>query len=380
VKIALPILGFGRAGGYRVISKLATSWTQLGHDVEILVNHSSDQPYFPTEAKIRWLDDWGQEVPSSAFANLQKRRGFRQVFHRLCSLWLGLSRYARNADIILANHSLTAWPVMGAPSGARKFYYVQAYEPEYYARTDCGRKPLLQFVSWLTYFFPLRRIVNSPIYFNFRNLKARVFVPPGIDLDVFHPKRHSNSGILSPIRIGCVGRKEPDKGTRYVLEAFRILRSVGVASELQVAYGNMAGDQAGIEGVHVSIPSNDDELAAFYRSVDVLVAPGLVQHGAPHYPVMEALACGTPVITTGYLPANSDNAWIVPVRDSQAISDAIVDAKRNSALRLRRIQNGLRDIAQYSWQSVALRFLDEFAASVAGRDHEASPKMESGLM
>jgi len=38
----------------------------------------------------------------------------------------------------------------------------------------------------------------------------------------------------------------------------------------------------------VVVPGNDTELADYYRSVDILIAPGTVQHGAPHYPVMEA--------------------------------------------------------------------------------------------
>src|SRR5262249_30182785 len=150
--------------GYRVLSKLASYWAETDHLVEILVNHSSGEPYFPTSARIRWLDDWGRPVKHSAFHQLGSRKGVKHVHYTLRSLWFGLSRIPRDANVILANHSLTAWPVFLANSRAQKFYYIQAYEPEYYSGTAQGRKRILEFAAWLTYFFPLQRIVNSPIY------------------------------------------------------------------------------------------------------------------------------------------------------------------------------------------------------------------------
>jgi hypothetical protein len=33
MKILIPILGFGRTGGYRVLSQLATEWCKQGHAV-----------------------------------------------------------------------------------------------------------------------------------------------------------------------------------------------------------------------------------------------------------------------------------------------------------------------------------------------------------
>ena len=58
-------------------------------------------------------------------------------------------------------------------------------------------------------------------------------------------------------------------------------------------------------------PNCDSELADYYRSIDILIAPSFLQLGAYHYPVIEALACGTAVITAGYLPGNKYNSWIL---------------------------------------------------------------------
>src|SRR5688572_3446129 len=109
--IVIPILGFGRTGGYRVISELASRWTDLGHDVQILVHQASPPPYFPTRSAIRWVDDWGRPAEGSNEERFKKRRGASHVLSNLSALYFALQRCARGVDILLANHSLTAWPV-----------------------------------------------------------------------------------------------------------------------------------------------------------------------------------------------------------------------------------------------------------------------------
>jgi len=44
MRILIPIGGFGRAGGYRVLSELANHWIALGATVDFLVDHRSDPP------------------------------------------------------------------------------------------------------------------------------------------------------------------------------------------------------------------------------------------------------------------------------------------------------------------------------------------------
>jgi glycosyltransferase involved in cell wall biosynthesis len=93
---------------------------------------------------------------------------------------------------------------------------------------------------------------------------------------------------------------------------------------LTVAFGNLPENWRH-DRVEILTPASDTELSNFYREIDVLIAPGIVQLGACHYPVIEAMACGTPVITTGYYPADSTNSWIVPVKDSHAIANSVID-------------------------------------------------------
>ena len=352
MKILIPILGFGRAGGYRVLSELANAWIRGGHDIVFLCPDSSDEPYFPTKARIIWGDRAG--TVSEERRNKAKPSGS----YHLQALFYGLQTIGRQYDVIFANHSLTAWPVALASCGAaKKIYYVQAYEPEYYMSTKTLKSSLLAMVSAFSYHLPLKRIVNSPIYFRYRNLRASDFVPPGIDLSIFKPLEIPRDiEHTETIVIGCIGRREPEKGTIYVLRAFEVLYRSDKRFVLRVAYGNLPVGWKH-ERCEIVVPNNDGELADYYRSLDVLVAPGTVQHGTPHYPVLEGLASGCAVVTTGYMGATPDTAWIVKNRNVESIVSAMSQLVMDSKTRNTKKSHGLMAVRSFSWDSVADRML-----------------------
>jgi glycosyltransferase involved in cell wall biosynthesis len=277
----------------------------------------------------------------------------------LGALTRALRKHCSGYDVILANHSFTALPTRLSGTSACMFYYVQGYEPEYFA-TGSGVVSRLQMgLSLLSYRLGLIQIVNSEVYRVHPLVSDRHVVPPGIDHAVFCPRpRPRRDGEI--FIIGCVGRKEPVKGTRYVIEAFEQLRGRDARYRLRVAFGNLPEGYESRPGVEVVVPQDDEELAGFYRSIDVLVAAGTVQHGAPHYPVMEAMACGVPVVTTGYLPATKDNAWLVPVRDSEGICEAVEEIANHPERVPARVSAALEAVRPYAWGEVATRMLSIF--------------------
>jgi glycosyltransferase involved in cell wall biosynthesis len=349
MRILIPMLGFGRAGGYRVLSELANVWLRAGHDVAFAVPATSEVPYFPTEATIHWLDGKGAQA-SSAIGHGATGVG------NLKALLGGMRRLHHDYDVVLANHSLTTWPVvLGGVPKRKRFYYIQAYEPEYYAME---RKPALWLASRLSYALPFRQIANASIY---RHALVRPIeiVPFGIDLSVFTPRIPSVRQPGDPLVVGCIGRSEPQKGTGYVLEAFQELHAKDPRHRLRIAYGNLPEGWSH-EAAEIVVPRNDVELAAFYRSLDVLVAAGTVQHGAPHYPALEALASGVALVTTGFEPATADNAWLVPNRDSRAIADTLETIAANPAEAAHRTELGLAAVVPFAWSVVADQALDTF--------------------
>lgn len=357
MKILIPIIGFDRTGGYRVLSELANTWIKQGHEVAFLCINSSEDPYFPTIAAIIRVDASGIRT------DVKVQQAKRSRWTQLKSLFLGLNRIGRNYDVILANHSLTAWPVAFASCGAaKKMYYIQAYEPGYYAGTKKLKGYLFALGSALTYHLPLNRIVNAPLYFRYVNLRASVFVPPGVDLSNFKPSMDVRKDLANAksIVIGCIGRSEPEKGTIYVLRAFEELYKNDKRFFLRIAaFGKIPANWKH-GNCELVVPKNDAELADYYRSLDILVAPGTVQHGAPHYPVLEAGACGIPVVTTGYMGATQETAWIVRNKDVETIIEAVNNIVLDKEQRGSKTDKFLNDVRNYGWDSVATKMLKQF--------------------
>ncbi|QEE25645.1 glycosyltransferase family 4 protein [Rhodanobacter glycinis] len=359
-KILIPIIGFGSTGGYRVLSELANHWIGLGHQVDFLVHRSFALPYFPTRAGIRIFDISGKTALGDDNVVESKMRP------RAGSIYLGMFRALNHIgsgyDVVFANHSMTTFPVAFARCGrAKKYYYVQAYEPEFYHSRRGWKGRVLEALSVASYSLPLQQVANAPIYLGYKRVAATDWVPPGIDLSGFYRR------FVAPMHrdgrawtVGTIGRHELAKGTKYVLEAFDKLALVDPDVRLKVAYGNLPSGWSH-ERAEIVVPKNDKDLADYYRSVDVLVAPGIVQHGACHYPVMEAMACGTPVVTTGYLPADSSNAWIVPVHDSAAIVNVLLEIRSLAPLDLEaKLKSAAAAIAPFDWTNVAKEFLRLF--------------------
>lgn len=362
MKILIPIIGFGAAGGYRVLSELANHWWDAGHIVDFLVDSRSPDPYFPTRVGVIRFDSTGRILPAGSKPSEAFFTGSGNAYSIYYGMWRALQHIGHNYDVILANHSLTTFPVSLARTGAaRKFYYVQAYEPEYYALNKGIKSRILQLLSRASYRLPLVQIANAPIYIDYPAIHAARWIPPGIDSNVFY-RRNSPPVFLQnePWTIGVIGRHEPAKGTRYALEAFVELARTDPYVRLKIAFGNLP------EGWHheraeVVIPRNDAELADYYRSVDVLLAPGTLQLGAVHYPVLESMACGTPVITTGYLPANHENSWIVQIHNTKSIVEAARDIYLTPEKHLKtKLDYAHSATSAFFWPIVAKKFLDAF--------------------
>jgi len=351
MKIIVPILGkFGNSGGFRVLSKLANYWISSGNEVSFLVYVGSEPPYFPTSADFLYYNKKGNLVSKD-----QKDASLPLL--RMFQMRVAMQTALNNcyADVVLANHCLTALPVKKSVIKAKKFYYVQAYEPEYYYRKTL-KDFIFKKISKNSYNLGLDIIVNADMYKNYANLHSTKVVYPGIDLEVFRPALNEESSN-EKIIIGTIGRLEEYKGTAYVIKAFQLLRQeLGERVELHVAFGEEA--MGNIDGVKVFYPNGDHNLADFYRSLDIYVCAGTVQLEAIHYPVLESMACKIPVITTGYYPASIDNAEIVPIKNAEAIKQKLLkiisdkdDVKINKAF---------EDVKQFEWTHIANKMLNYF--------------------
>lgn len=365
LNILIPIIGFGRAGGYRVLSELANYWRRAGNRVVFLVDYRTQPPYFPTDAEILYFD-----LDGSVSNTRQTDKTFEESGNALSiylGMWRALNKVASEFDILLANHSLTAMPVSFCrASRVKRFYYVQAYEPEYFELESGIRARILKQLSSFSYRLPLVQVANAPIYINYKSIRAKIWIPPGLEsVNFFRRQQPPFASRDNQIVLGVIGRSEPTKGIIYALKAFEMLAESDPRYSLKVAFGNLPTNWSHPKA-EVVLPQNDGELADFYRSLDVLIAPGTVQLGACHYPVLEAMACGTPVVTTGYLPADATNAWIVPIMDSAAIALAIEKiARMPTAERTQNLDRAVIAVQPFMWENVSEQFLRYFREQVA---------------
>ena len=169
-------------------------------------------------------------------------------------------------------------------------------------------------------------------------------------------------GIAQPYLL-CVGTVEPGKRAIDAVRALALLRERGQAVQLVLAghTGPLSGplrQEAGRLGVADRVAFagyvGDEQLAALYTGATALVFPSLYEGFG--LPPLEAMACGTPVISTraqAMREVLADAAFFVPLRDPGAIADAAESLLRQPSLRADWAARGLEHAAQFSWAKAA---------------------------
>jgi len=352
MKIIIPLVGtFSKEGGWRVLSELANAWIKLGHEVVFLSHKRYKEPYFPTQADILFYDNKGEITPEGS---ADYATPFGGPFPLRRTLRIALDKL--EADVVLANQHFTVDPVKKSSIKAKKFYYVQAYEPEFYSEGPLRYK-IYKKIAQRSYSRGLSIIVNSPMYKDYKGIKSDKVVYPGLNLDIFRPNTEKNKS--NKLILGSIGRLEVFKGTGYILEAFKTLREkMSDKVELHLAFGDEKWSE--IEGVTMHYPKGDAQLADFYRSLDCYICAQYIQLDAVHYPVIEAMACGIPLVTTGYYPSSQRNSWKIVTKSPEAIVDKVLELIDNDDLARQKVDEGLKAVQEFEWSLLAGKMINYF--------------------
>ena len=171
-----------------------------------------------------------------------------------------------------------------------------------------------------------------------------VVVPNGVD-PIFNPEGPRANGDY----VLAVGTLEPRKNLERTIRAAERL---GVELRIVGARG-----WGGVEpsGSHVRWLGRlaDEELAEQYRGAHSVVYPSLYEGFG--IPILEAMACGTPVVTSdrgAMQEIAGDAAVLVDPLDIAGIARGMENAVTNHAgLR----EAGLRRAATYTWEETARR-------------------------
>jgi glycosyltransferase involved in cell wall biosynthesis len=177
-------------------------------------------------------------------------------------------------------------------------------------------------------------------------------------------KRYS----LPPRFVLGLGTLQPRKNFIHLIEAFADLRFAICDLHLVIAGGKgwlyeeifATVERLGLEE-QVVFPGfvADEHLPALYNLADLFVFPSLYEGFG--LPPLEALACGTPVITSdaSSLPEVMGQAGLmVKATDVDGLAEAMQRVLEDDALREGMIARGLEQARKFTWQKAASRLLN----------------------
>lgn len=215
-------------------------------------------------------------------------------------------------------------------------------------------------------------------------------VPVGVDHQRFRPMPDV---ARVPHRIMTTASADvPLKGLRPLLEALAKVRTehpidvviVGKKREGSVLPELL--DRLGLNDV-VTFESgvSDDRIVELYNEAEMVVVPSLYEGFS--IPAIEAMACGTPLITTtgGALPEvvgrNGEAALTVAPNDPESLAIAILEMLRSAELRGRLGAAGRARVLQgFTWRVAAEGCLEQYRARIDECDrakHDAAMGVRS---
>lgn len=134
---------------------------------------------------------------------------------------------------------------------------------------------------------------------------------------------------------------------------------------LEAALGAMAHPDRFRRLGHVA----HDQLGHLYAGARVFAYPSVYEGFG--IPVLEAMACDVPVVTTD-VPAirevAGDAAAIVPVGDVDALADAIATAWADETWRFAAVERGRARAARFSWEACVEGIVELYRTATAGSD------------
>jgi glycosyltransferase involved in cell wall biosynthesis len=173
-----------------------------------------------------------------------------------------------------------------------------------------------------------------------------------------------------------LGTLQPRKNLVRLIQAYHRLRPEGAAVKLVLAGGkgwSYYPIMAEIESMDlrsdVLLPGYvaAEELPLWYNAATVLAYPSLYEGFG--LPVVEAMACQTPVVTSAassLSEAAGDAALLVDPHDTEALADALHRALTNDSLRREMKARGRQQASKFSWQQTAADTVAAYHSALSG--------------
>ena len=202
-------------------------------------------------------------------------------------------------------------------------------------------------------------------------------IPYGVDDAFFHPPDATRAqtrrqlgipeGAFVALHVGSVG---PRKNVPAVMAAVRGLRQAGMDAWLLQVGGAFSTEQEhdlatqGIKDVTRNVAeAAEPVLRAAYRAADVLLFPS--HYEGFGFPVLEAMASGLPVVTSGaggLAEVAGDAAVVVGGRETEPYVKAIRRLAGNALWRDQLVQRGIERAHRFRWVEAARKTAEVYRA------------------
>ena len=222
-----------------------------------------------------------------------------------------------------------------------------------------------------------RIVIHQPRYLNYSpylpEFKYKIdVIPTAVEVNEFRPlgiekKRHSISFL------SILNKSHKYKGLDYLLKALALVKEeiedvklmVGGKGELIGYYKGMVKSLDLENNVEFQGFIPQEKLVEYYNRSSVFVLPSISskQEGFGIV-LLEALACGTPVITTDIVGVAKDveannSGIIVPPNNIEALAKALVRMLEDDDLSTEMGRNGRKLVEEkYTWEKVADRVIN----------------------
>jgi glycosyltransferase involved in cell wall biosynthesis len=215
-------------------------------------------------------------------------------------------------------------------------------------------------------------------------------VPNAVD-PLFQQLPKTEMGLLRqkygiPTEAFCllnVGSNHPRKNLSTIIEALHkltkknlVIHFLKVGADFTVEQKQYIHEKGLTNNVSYIDKPDKQTLVEIYNAADILVAPSL--HEGFGITILEAMACGTPVITsnTSALPEVAGDAGIlVNPQDSQAIADAVSLLYVDNTYYQELAQKGLERAKLFTWEKSAEKIAQVYEAALANNKFQKNIKV-----
>lgn len=315
MKVIIPIVDLVLCGGCKVLLEIAEALIQHHHETEIIIPEWASIHYDNIPCKLT-------RIPSFQKENIPY------------------------GDIILTNFYATVQPAFAAwPDNCVRFS--QGFEP-----LNIPTEAALESYQFDIPIISNSRWVDNLIYEHVG--KRSTIVNPGIDLNVFYPQSLDNK-LKQRKAILYIARSAEDgyalKGFADFYEAIKIVQQN--YTEEFIVHLICPDRPLDLPGVPTKIfpAKNMEEMAELYDSADLFVSSSWFEGFS--LPPLEAMACGTPVVTTNQngnldYAKHLENCYLTPAKDPSSLATGIIELLSDQSLYTQLMNGGFRTAKKFN--------------------------------